>query len=81
MDLEHGGAFQGDHQSSKNGRSSRGAPGPSSQAGFTIEDHLRDSLQSPAVRIVGAHPQIKIPWAVNITLTLLVTLSGHTHLE
>ncbi|BDA49099.1 hypothetical protein COCOBI_13-2090 [Coccomyxa sp. Obi] len=42
----------GDHQSSKNGRSSRSAPGPSSQAGFTIEDHLRDSLQSPAVRIV-----------------------------
>ena len=51
--------MQGDHhqsgQQSKNGRSGRNAPGPATQAGFTIEDHLRDSMQSPAVRMVGAY--------------------------
>jgi hypothetical protein len=51
-------SMQGDHhhsgQQTKNGRSGRSAPGPGTQAGFTLEDHLRDSMQSPAVRIVGA---------------------------
>ncbi len=51
--------MQGDHhqsgQQSKIGRSGRNAPGPATQAGFTIEDHLRDSMQSPAVRMVGAY--------------------------
>lgn len=52
------GDLQGDNneqytQQSKSGRSRKAAPGPATQAGFTLEEHLRDSMQSPAVRVVG----------------------------